>query len=62
MTPDSEQMTVARQAARAARRANIIAAAALIVAVIAVAISVMPLFLDQADPLSAAVRAFLDSI
>jgi hypothetical protein len=62
MMPESEAIAIARKASRAATRANIMAVAALIVAVIAIAVSVIPFFFDQTDPLSAAVRAFLDSI
>ena len=65
----SEQMATARaardaaeQAVRSSRRANIIAVVAVIVAVIAVGVAAIPLFVDQADPLSAAIRTFLDSI
>jgi hypothetical protein len=65
----SEQIAIARsakeaadQAIRSARRANIIAVVAVIVAVIAIAIATIPLFVDQADPLSVAIRTFLDSI
>jgi hypothetical protein len=62
MTLESEEMAIARKALHAATRANIIAVAAVIVAIVAIAVSVVPLFFDQADPLSAAVRALLDSI
>jgi hypothetical protein len=65
----SEQMAMARsakdaakEAVRSARRANIIAVGAVIVAFIAIAVVAIPLFVEQADPLSAAIRTFLDSI
>jgi hypothetical protein len=64
-----EQMAIARsakdaaeEALRSAKRANIVAVVAVIVAIIAIAVASIPLFVDQADPLSATIRTFLDSI